>query len=164
VQQDEWAIPSIKIRKGFNLWSLMVVIAIAAVCFASARLKSAQSAAIAIIGSCVVCLASRRYTNVLSLRRAKGLTVGRLRRAASFLVSLAVAAGVIGISDFAFVIGFFGSKVIFNLFAGTDHWSFYADDDRVIRIGIGLMLALGASSCIRRFVLSVKQTGPERPL
>ncbi len=160
MQQDEWAIPSIKIRGRLNLWVLMVAIVFVAFgLVAAVRPRNAGGVGTAIVGACVVCLAYKRLSNVVSLRQAKGLATSRSRKLGLFLVSSAIATAVIAFSDLAFLIGRLGyGKTIDSIFAQNHSRVSDEPGHMLIGLGIGVSLTIGVASSLRRVFLSTYVT------
>ncbi len=92
----------------FKAWMLMVTVATVAVSLAVVRVDGAPGATVAIIGSCIFCLAHKRYSEAVALRRAKDLTMSRSQKAVQVLTAVTIAAAVIGVSDIAFLVGYYG--------------------------------------------------------
>jgi hypothetical protein len=140
-------------------WTLMVAVAIVAVSLAAARTESAPSAGIAIVGGCTSYLAYNRYTEAVSLRRATGLTTSPLQRAGMFFASVTIAAVVIGLSDIAFLTGYYGYLKIAVQIVVTSHWTPYHDPGHMATGGIiGVIVALWVASSLRRTVCSHQRT------
>jgi hypothetical protein len=142
----------------------MVAVAIVAVTLAAARAESAPSAAIAIVGACISYLAYKRYAEAVSLRRASSLTTSASQKVRMLFVSATIAAVVIGLSDIAFLTGYYGYLKIAYEIVVTDHWTPYDDPGYMATGGIiGVILALCVASSLRRTVCSPQRTEPEQP-
>lgn len=137
----------------FRTWSLMAAVAIAAVCAAATRPESAPSAAVVIIGACVLVLAHHMYSEALAQRLAGGATIGPTQRAVLSLASAALASAVIGLSDLAFLAGYYGFMRLAYQTVVMSHWSPYDDPGyMVVGVAIGMPLALCVASSLRHTV------------
>jgi hypothetical protein len=136
-----------------SAWSLMVGVAVVAVVLAAARIDSAPGAGIAIIAACISYLACRYDSVAVARRRELGLTTGPLRRAALFLSSASVAFAIIGLSDLAFLVGYYGYLKVADEIVITSHMS-PSSTEGYMAIGavIGVVLALCVASSLRRTV------------
>jgi hypothetical protein len=142
----------------------MVAVAILAVCLAATRAESAPGAAIAIIGTCVSYLAYKRYSDAMSLRLARGLTTSRSQKAGLLLASATIASAVIGLSDIAFLIGYYGYLKLAHETVVRSHWTPDRDPSYMATgMIIGVILALGVASSLRRTVCSQKRTESGHP-
>jgi hypothetical protein len=134
-------------------WSIMVAVAVVAVICAAARIDSAPRAAVAIVGSCFVVLASKHYSETVALRRASGLTTNRPKKAGLLLVSASIAAAIVGLSDVAFLAGYYGYLKIASEAVVRSHWTPYKDSGHMATGGIiGLILALRVASSLRQTI------------
>jgi|GEM_PF-3232584 len=138
---------------GFNLWTLMAAVAIAAVTLAAARTENAPSAGIAIVLACISSLAYKKYSEAISLRQASGLTTSPLQKSGTLLTSGIVAAVVIGLSDIAFLTGYYGYLRGADKIIVASHMT-PSVTPRFMVIGsiIGITLALCVASTLRRAV------------
>src|SRR4051812_12385726 len=93
---------------GIKVRTLMATVAIVAVSLATTHVESAHSVAIVIVVACISYLAYIRYSEAISLRQVSGLTTSPSQKAGILLASVTVAAVVIGLSDLAFLTGYYG--------------------------------------------------------
>jgi hypothetical protein len=143
---------------------LMVAVAIVAVTLAAVRVESAPSAAIAIFGFCVSYLAYTRYAEAVSLRRTSGLPTSPVQKARMLFASVIIAMVIIGLSDIAFLIGYYGFLRIAFEMVVRSHWTPYDDIDYMATGGIiGLILALCVASSLRRTLCSHQRTESRQP-
>jgi hypothetical protein len=151
-------------RVRFKAWTLLVAVGIVAVSLAAARVESAPGAGIAIIGSCISYLAYKRYSEAVALRRSGGLTTSRLQKAVLLLASATAAATVIGLSDIGFLAGYYGYLKVIDETVWMSHWTPY-NDAKFMGTGvvIGVMLALGVASSLRRTLLADDRAVSGRP-
>src|SRR4051794_28256405 len=106
---------------GIKVRKLMVAVVIVALTLAATHVESALSAVIIIVVGCISCLAYKRYSEVLLLRRVSGLTTSRSQKAGMLLASVTIAAVVIGLSDLAFLTGYYGYLRIADGIIWTNH-------------------------------------------
>ena len=153
-----------RLGAGLKVWTLMVAVAITAVFFAETRAESAPGAAIAIVGACIACLASRRYSEAVALRQASGLTTSPLQKTGMLLASVAIATVVIGLSVIAFLIGYYGYlKIAFETTVWS-HWTPYNDPGSMVTGGmIGMIFALWVAASLRRIVCKFERTKSGQP-
>lgn len=143
-----------------RLGALMGTVAVGAVSLAAIRVDSAPVAGMAIIGSCVVLLASRRYSEVAALRDATGSRPGPWTRGRQLLGAATIASIVIGISDLAFLVGYHGFLKVADETNRMNHWTPYYDPIYMATGAlIGTGLAVWVGSCLRQFFW----TGPTSP-
>ena len=143
----------------FKAWTLLVAVAIVAVLLAAARGESGPGTMIAIIGACICYLAYERYAEVVSLRRARGLTTSRSQKAFLILASAIIAVSVIGLSDIAFLAGYCGFLKVAYETVVVSHWTPYNDSGYMgIGVVIGVVFALAVASCLRRNVWTEDRT------
>jgi hypothetical protein len=149
--------------KHFKAWSLMIAVAMMAVSLAAVQVRIAPSAGLAIIGSCAGYLAYQRYSESVTQREAGGLTTGPARKAWLLLVSGAVAAIIIGLSDLAFLAGYYGFlRMAFEVIV-VSHWSPYGDPEYMCMGGVlGVTLALLVASSLRRTIWSREWVGSKQ--
>ncbi len=137
----------------FRTWCLMAVVAVVAVCAAATRPKSARSAAVAIVGTCVLVLAHKGYTEAVARRLADGAAISRSQRASLALASATLAAAVLGLADLAFLAGYFGFLRLAYQTVVMSHWTPYDDPGyQVTGVVIGVGLALSVASSLRHTV------------
>ena len=137
-------------RIRFRLWWLLVAVAIVSVCFAAARAETGPGTAVAIVVASVSCLAYTRYSEAVALRKVRGLATSRSRKAALLLVSAIIAAAFIGLSDIAFLAGYYVYMEYSRYIDGTCHWSGYREPDELaVGVSIGFILALCVASFMR---------------
>jgi hypothetical protein len=146
-------------NSGLRMWSLGVAVAIVAVSFAAARAESAPGAAIVIVGTCVSLLAYKRYSEAIALRQAGDATISRSQKAGLVLTSATFALAIIGLSDLAFLAGYYGFLRVAYEAVVWSHWTPY-DDRNYMGIGvvIGVALALCVASSVRHLVRSPEAT------
>lgn len=108
-------------------WYLMAVVAAVAVCAAATRPESAPSAAVAIVGACVLVLAHKGYSEAVARRLADGVAISRSLRASLALASATLAAAVLGLADLAFLAGYFGFLRLAYQTVVMSHWTPYDD-------------------------------------
>ncbi|WP_406694587.1 hypothetical protein V5E97_26305 [Singulisphaera sp. Ch08] len=131
----------------------MAVVAIVAVSLAAAQVESAPRAAIAIIGACLFYLGYERYSAALTQRRVRGLTTSGLQKAVILLDSAIFSVSVIGFSDIAFLIGYYGFMKIAYKAVVMSHWTPYNDSGFMATgVVIGGILALCVASSLRRTI------------
>lgn len=145
-------------------WALMTAVAIAAVSLAVVRVDSAPSAAVAIVGVCIIVLACRRYSEAVARMQAGGAMPGRLRKAGIALASATLAAATIGLSDLAFLAGYLGFLRAAYETVVASHWTPYDDGGyQLTGMIIGVSLALSVASSLRNTVWSPVSARPSRP-
>ena len=126
--------------------------------------RSAPGAAIAIVGACISYLAYQRYSEAVSLRQTSGLTTSPSQKVGLFLGSVTMAGVVIGLSDIAFLTGYYGYLKVAYETVVMSHWTPYDDPGYMATGGIiGVILALCVASSLRRTVCSHKRTDSEHP-
>jgi hypothetical protein len=143
-------------------WSLMVAVAIVAVCCAAAvHVEMAPRYAIAMVMSSAAFLSRRRYSEALALRRASGLTTSWRQKLPLIVASTTIAVLVIGLSDMAFLSAYYGFLKLANELILCSHWSPY-DDPIYMGTGviIGLSLALGVATSLRRTIWPHERASP----
>jgi hypothetical protein len=131
----------------------MVAVAIAAVVLAATRAEaeSARGTAVVIVGTCVFLLASKRYSEAIALRQARGATISRSQKAGLALASITIAAVVIGFSDRAFLTGYYGYLRVGDGLFSMNHFSPSATPRfRVTGWIPGVILALCVASPLGR--------------
>ncbi|APW61551.1 hypothetical protein [Paludisphaera borealis] len=138
-----------------KLWWLMAAVAVAAVLCAVARKEGSPIAGAVIVGTCVLVLAYKRFSEALALRRSEGLTTSRPRKVWAALNAVCVAVMVIGLSDLAFLVGYSGYMA---LSSRSSHWSPY-DDEAWIAMGA----AAGTTLAVRVAVALRRRFWPQRP-
>jgi hypothetical protein len=144
---------------GIRSYSIMVAVAILALLLAAVRVECAPGSGIAIVVSCIGYLAYKRYSEAVATRLAGGATISRSRKAGLVLSSITLAATIIGLSDFAFLAGYYGFLKVAYEAVVMSHWTPY-DDPNYIGIGvvIGVPLALCVASSLRHLVWSPEAT------
>jgi Ni/Fe-hydrogenase subunit HybB-like protein len=132
-------------------WVVMVAIAIVAICCAVVtHVEGALGNAIAIVVSCAACLTYKRYSELLAVRRASGLTTSRSEKRRLFVKSAAISLVVIGLSDAAFLAGYYGFLKFADAIVSESHWSPYIDPAYMLAAAIvGGSLALRVASSLR---------------
>jgi hypothetical protein len=136
----------------------MAAVAIAAVLVVAARFEANPIAGAAIIGACILCLTFRQRRDALVQRQARGLTTSRKQKAFLILSSMSLAVAIIGVSDLAFLTGYYGFMRIINLHLWS-HWTPYRDPGYMaIGAAIGLIVALRVASILRRKVSSCERS------
>jgi hypothetical protein len=132
--------------------SLLAAVAIIAVDLATPA-ESAHVAMIGTITTCIAYLAFNRYSEAVSLRQTSGLRTGPAQKAGVLLSSVTLALVVVGLSDLAFLIGYYGFLYAAYGIVVMSHWSPYGDPDYIATGGvIGSALALWVALCLRRTV------------
>jgi hypothetical protein len=132
--------------------SLKAAVAIAAVDLAT-PFESAHVAMIGTITACIAYLAYNRYSEAVSPRQTSGLRTAPARKAGILLSSAAVALVVVGLSDLAFLIGYYVFLKAADGIVRTSHWSAFMDPDYIaMGVVIGSALALWVALCLRRAV------------
>lgn len=147
-------------RVRFRLATLLSIVAAAAVVLAATRSRGKAGAAIALIAASVYGLARKRYAELSAARDGGSTETGALARARPVVASALMAAAVIGLSDLAFLIGYYGWLRWGELRSSSSHWS--PQDDPVYRwtgFVIGVALALWVASSLRRGIW----TSPGQP-
>jgi hypothetical protein len=146
-------------------WSLMVGVAIVAVCCAAkVHVESAPGYAIALIASSTAFLAHNTYADALGQRRARGLATSRPQNAALLLASSMIALLVIGLSDMAFIAGYYGFLKVVSEVVVESHWTSYYDPVYMVTgVVIGVILALGVASSLRRTIWPFERVVQTRP-
>jgi hypothetical protein len=140
---------------GIRSWSIMVAVAIVALLLAAVRVESAPGSGIAIVLSCIGYLAYKRYSESVAPRLAGGATISRSRKAGLILSSSALAATIIGLSDLAFLAGYYGFLRIAYEVVVMSHWTPYRDPGYMgLGVVIGGILALSVAWSLRHFVWS----------
>jgi hypothetical protein len=148
----------------FKMWWLMAAVAIVAVCFAAARNASAPNAVIAMIGSCVACLAYKRYSEAVALRQARGVATSRTRKAGLLLASAAMAAVVIGLSDIAFLAGYYGyMEIAVGGVVSEPLVAVQRSEYTATGAVFGMILALCVASSLRYTVWPLERAAPGSP-
>ncbi|MHB1560357.1 MAG: hypothetical protein ACYC61_23140 [Isosphaeraceae bacterium] len=135
----------------FRLATLLSIVAVAAVVLAATRARGKTGAAIALITASVYGLARKRYAEVSTARILGSPATGAASRARPVVASALMAAAVIGLSDLALLIGYYGWLWWGELSPRSSHWS--PHDDPVYRwtgFVIGVALALWVASSLRR--------------
>ena len=149
--------------RGLKAWSLMAAVAIVAVSLAAARAESAPAAGIAIIGACASYLGYKTYSGGVTKRQASGLTTSRFQKAGLILGSTTFAASVIGISDLAFLSGYYGYLELVEASVIMTHWTPYNDPGHMTTgVVIGVALALCVASSLRRTFGGAEPRYPRR--
>jgi hypothetical protein len=142
--------------------SLMVAVAIAAVDLA-APVDVAHVAMIGTIAACIAYLAYNRYSEAVSRNRTRGVRMGSAQKAGVLLSSITLAMVVVGLSDLAFLIGYYGFLNGANATVRMSHWSPYIDPAYIATGGVfGSALALWVAWCLRRAVYEHDRTEPWR--
>jgi hypothetical protein len=90
----------------WKMSSMMAATAIAAAVSSAVFSQDAISAGLSLIGTCILVLACKRTSDVVTLRAQHGLTTDGREKARLFLASSAVAAAIVLPSDLAFLAGF----------------------------------------------------------
>ncbi|MHC5539025.1 hypothetical protein ACYOEI_12475 [Singulisphaera rosea] len=151
-------------KQGVKAWSLMAAVAIVAVVLAAARPDSAPGAAVAIVGACIAYLAFKTYAERISLRQAQGLSTSRWLKICLGFSSSATAILILGLSDLAFLIGYFGFLKIASEVVVSSHWTPYADAGYMLTGGLfGMIFALVVASTLRRRTRSQPDPDSSRP-
>ena len=92
----------------FTIRSLMFVVAIVALILAATRMESTEVVAISLVGGCIALLTYLRFSQTVALKQAAGETIDGARKKRILLSSATLAVTIIGLSDLAFLAGFFG--------------------------------------------------------
>jgi hypothetical protein len=127
--------------------------AIVAVTLAIIHVESAHSAAIVLVVVCISCLAYMRYSESISLSQERGSTTNPSHKIRIFLASVTIATIVIGLSDLAFLIGYYGYLRVADAIILTSHATPSSIPGHMM-VGwvFGILLALSVASCLRRTV------------
>jgi hypothetical protein len=142
-------------------WLLMVCVAVVAVSVAVARIDSVRTAAFAIIGSSVFLLAHKNYSEAVVVRRANGWSTSRSKKAGLILASTTIAVGVIGLSDIAFLVGYYDYLHVADQRIRMSHYSPSSDPDHLLLGGaIGTILAFCVGSSLRRILWPDRRAVP----
>jgi hypothetical protein len=142
----------------------MVAVAIVAVSLAAARAESAPIAGITIVGSCVCYLAYKRYSEVVALRVARGLMTNGPQKVTLLLSSVIVAAVIIGLSDVAFLAGYYGYLRVADKTVRMSHWTPYHDPGYMSTgVIIGVILALCVASSLRHTIWPLERAESRHP-
>ncbi len=148
----------------FKAWSNMVGVAIVAICCSVAtHIESALSSALAIIESCAACLTYKRYFESLALRQARGLITSGTEKRILLARSAMFAVMIMGLSDAAFMTGYYGFLKAGFLLGVAAHRS--PHDDPVCIIlggGVGMVLALKLASWLRSTIRRLEGEGGSR--
>jgi hypothetical protein len=148
----------------FKAWSIMVAVAIVAICCSVAtHIESSLSNALAIIVSCAACLTYRRYFESLALRQARGLITSETEKRILLARSAMFAVMILGLSDAAFMTGYYGFLKVGFLLGVAARRS--PHDDPVFIIlggGVGMVLALKVASWLRSTVWPLEGEGASR--
>jgi len=138
---------------GVNVGGIMVVVAIVSITLAASNAESAPGAAIATVIACISYLGYKRYSAAVIRRQAHDLTIGPRQKAFLLLTSAIFSASVVGLSDIALLIGYFGSLKIADGLVVMSHWTPYGDPGFMAAGGgIGGVLALSVASSLRRTI------------
>jgi hypothetical protein len=144
-----------------KLWWLMAVVAVAAVACAVGREHGGLGAGTVIVFACVIALASKRYAHLMSSREARGLATSRARKALLVMNAVAVAVMVIGLSDLAFLAGYFGYMKLFSRI--SSHWSQYEDRTwMAMSAAAGTALAVRVAVALRRRLWPLQSIASKR--
>ena len=114
----------------------------------------APSAGGVIVGACISYLTYKRYSGAVAFRNARGMATSRPRGAALLLSSATIAAAIIGLSDLAFLAGYYSYMEYAQNAERTCHWTPYREYDYVatgVSIGfvLGLCVALSTRCMVR---------------
>ncbi len=144
-----------------KLWWLMAVVAIAAVACAVGREHGGLAAGAALVCACIIALASIRYADFMGLREVQGLATSRTRKALIALNAMVVAVLVIGLSDLAFLAGYFGYMKLFPRI--SSRWTQYDDPSwMAMSAAAGTALAVRVAIALRRRLWSLQSITPKR--
>ena len=92
-----------------------------------------------------------RYSEAASQRQTQRLVMRRIQKIRLLLTSVAFATMVIGLSDLAFLIGYYAYMRFAQLSAMRTHWTPDDDPECMATAGfIGLALALGIATSLRK--------------
>jgi hypothetical protein len=144
-----------------KIWWLMAAVAVAAVACAAGREHGGLAAGAVVVFACVIALASRRYADLMGLRKAQGLATHRALKARIALNAMVVAVLVIGLSDLAFLAGYFGYMRLFPPI--SSHWTQY-DDPRwmAMSAAAGTALAVRVAVGLRRRLSPLQSVASKR--
>jgi hypothetical protein len=93
----------------------------------------------------IVFLAYNRYSEAVARTKERGITTGRTQMAKLLLGSGAVAAAIIGLSDVAFLAGYFGYMKAIDGIQRRSHWTPYYD---TVHISAGILFGLTLALCV----------------
>jgi hypothetical protein len=131
---------------------MMAAIGVAALCCAAVRVESGPAISTCIVAACVWYLTYRRFAQAMAHREAEGLTTSRSQKARILARCAIFALVVIGLSDAAFLAGYFGYMIyIDNTVRMTDIVEFPHEELEHIAKGTvcGIILALCAAGFLK---------------
>ncbi|WP_165247049.1 hypothetical protein [Paludisphaera soli] len=143
-------------RKPTSVGGMLLILAAAALLFAALRSGDDVTTVWAVIGGCTGLVALLRYRDVLAWRASRGLETGRGRKFREALAAVGVASLVVGLSDLAFLVGFFGTVSPFGIswraFVGPSGGRCYVGEPADVgwQATKGLILATLVAGSLRR--------------
>ena len=99
----------------------MALVAIVAVALATPG-ELARVAMFGTITACIAYLTYIRYSQAVSHRKTSGVPIGVAQTASALLSSVTLALAVIGLSDLAFLIGYYGFLKVADVTIPEGHW------------------------------------------
>ncbi|AMV35872.1 hypothetical protein [Planctomyces sp. SH-PL62] len=96
----------------FSIRGMLLALAVTALLFAALRSGDEVRMVWEVIGGCLGIVAYLRYRDLLAWRASQGLETGRGRKAREAFKAVGVAVLVVGLADFAFLVGFIVSDGI----------------------------------------------------
>ncbi len=133
--------------------TLMVTVAIVAVTLATTHVENDRIIGTLIVVASVGYLAHIRYCESISLRQRSGVTSNSSQKFGVLVASIILATVVIGLSDLAWLTGYFGYLRVADALFETCHGAPSTSPVGMIQGWIiGGFLAVGVASCLRRTV------------
>ena len=134
-----------------RLWSLMRAVAIVAISLAVLRAESARGVGTTIIVGCAIYLPYRKYLVLVKSSQEQHSISSPLQKTSFILISISFAIFVIGLSDLAFLIGYFGYLGLANRSIRISHWTPYMDPLHITAgVVTGVLFALSVASSLRQ--------------
>lgn len=149
--QQEGAVALNRPRFGFSLRRALIAVAIAASLCGVLR-NGSGATAWALVVVCTTAIAAMWYRDALSVRRERDLTTGRIRRLGLSLTAVVLAALIVGLSNFAFLIAFDGVRDSWEGRSANRPTRPVAPEVIIAASAHGLLIALLTAFALRRAV------------
>jgi hypothetical protein len=131
----------------------MVLAAAVALVVAAWREDSRRTVGVVLILGCVACLTYKLTTDRLVIRKAEGVGTSHPQRVIIVSVSAATAVAVLGASDVAFLVVYWGYMLTIRILAAVDHfWPWEEPEHILIGTVLGGVAALRMVSLTTRLI------------